>query len=68
MFGSIPFLALVASVATGARGAAGPYHKTLEAVDYKCLFSHGLLIVCHKKDNSPEYIASFIDPGIMLRL
>jgi hypothetical protein len=29
-------------------------------VDYRCLFNHELLIVSHKKDNSAEYIASFI--------
>jgi hypothetical protein len=45
----------------GAPGAAGPYHKTSETVDYRCLFNHELLIVCHKKDISPEYIASFIE-------
>ncbi len=42
-------------------GAAGPYHKTPDTVDYKCIFNHELLIVCGTKDNSREYIASFIE-------
>lgn len=28
---------------------------------YKCLFNHELLIVCHRKDNSTEYIQSFVE-------
>jgi len=61
VYSSITFLALVAGLAAGAPDAPGPYHKTPETVDYRCLFNHELLIVCHKKDNSPEYIASFIE-------
>jgi hypothetical protein len=61
MFGSISFLALVASVVVGTQGADAPYHETSETVNYKCLFNHELLIVCHKKDISPEYVASFIE-------
>ena len=60
MFYATTFFMLIASVATAVPGAAGPYHKTSETVDYKCLFNHELLIVCGKKDNSREYIASFI--------
>ena len=61
MLSSITLLALVAGLATEAPGVAGPYHKTSETVDYQCLFNHELLIVCHKKDNSPQYIASFVE-------
>ncbi len=61
MLSSITLLALVAGLATESPGVAGPYHKTSETVNYKCLFNHELLIVCHKKDNSPQYIASFIE-------
>ncbi|NQT16838.1 MAG: hypothetical protein HQ582_29040, partial [Planctomycetes bacterium] len=32
-----------------------------DTVAYRCLFNHELLIVCHKKDNSREYITSFIE-------
>ncbi len=42
-------------------GAAGPYHKTPDTVDYKCIFNHELLIVCGRKNNSPEYITSFVE-------
>ncbi len=61
MFGSISVLGLIASVAAGAPGASDPFHKTPEMVNYRCLFNHELMIICHKKDNSPEYIASFIE-------
>ena len=46
----------------GLVGAAEPpYHPTAKTVDYRCIFNHELLIVSHKKDSSPEYIASFIE-------
>jgi len=41
-------------------GAEPSYHQTSLTADYKCIFNHELLIVSHKKGNSPEYIASFI--------
>jgi len=42
-------------------GCVGPsYHQTSPMVNYKCIFNHELLIVSHKKDNSPEYVESFI--------
>ena len=31
---------------------AEPYHKTTDAVGYKCIFNHELLIISHKKTNS----------------
>ena len=34
-----------------APGCAEPYHATSKTVDYKCIFNHELLIICHKKDN-----------------
>jgi glycosyl hydrolase family 10 len=60
MKNSIPVLTLAMCMATAANGFAQPFHKTSETVDYKCIFNHELLIVSHKKDNSPEYIDSFI--------
>ncbi len=54
---SIVALAMTAGLASG----AGPsYHHTSPTTEYKCIFNHELLIVSHKKDNSPEYIGSFI--------
>ena len=38
-----------------------PAKEATPSVTYRCLFNHELLIVCHKKDNSREYIASFIE-------
>jgi len=40
---------------------AGPFHKTSDAVGYKCLFNHELLIISHNKTNSAPYIQSFIE-------
>lgn len=40
---------------------AEPYHATSKTVDYKCIFNHELLIISHKKENSSQYIASFIE-------
>ena len=37
------------------------YHPTAPTTDYRCIFNHELLIVSHKKDNSAEYIKSFIE-------
>jgi hypothetical protein len=55
----VSFLAL--AITTGLASAADTsYHQTSPTVDYKCIFNHELLIVSHKKDNSPEYVASFI--------
>lgn len=59
----LTFLAL-ASWATAARAAgpaAPPYHKTTPEVRYKCLFNHELLIISSQKNNSREYIQSFIE-------
>ena len=44
----IPVVA--ACLAAGIAGAAGPFHPTSQAVDYKCLFNHELLIICHNKN------------------
>ena len=53
---------IAASVASVAPFApAQPYHKTSDAVAYKCLFNHELLIVSGNKKNNAEYIHSFID-------
>jgi hypothetical protein len=41
-------------LSVGSAGAAS------NAVPYRCLFNHELLIVSHKKDNSREYIQSYI--------
>ena len=51
------FLAGVAVVA----GAAEDFHKTPETVDYRCLFNHELLIICHNKNMSPQSIGAFVD-------
>jgi hypothetical protein len=40
---------------------AEPYPLTSQAVRYKCLFNHELLIITHNKTNSVAYIQSFID-------
>ena len=40
--------------------AAGGAEAGSNAVPYRCLFNHELLIVSHKKDNSREYIQSFV--------
>jgi len=40
---------------------AEAYHKTSQTVGYKCIFNHELLIVCNKKNNNSNYIASFIE-------
>ena len=37
------------------------FHPTQASTNYKCIFNHELLIIVGKKDNSPEYIGSFID-------
>ena len=36
------------------------YHATSPSKSYKCIFNHELLIISHKKDNTAEYIKSFI--------
>ena len=55
-------LALAACLATSTAGpATGPYHPTPSAVNYKCLFNHELLIVCHNKQNSPAFIQAFVE-------
>ena len=43
-----------------AGGDETSYHRTSPATAYKCIFNHELLIISHKRDSSPEYIASFI--------
>jgi hypothetical protein len=43
-------LAVVMSLVPAARGAS--YHKTSDAVGYKCIFNHELLIISHNKTNS----------------
>ncbi|MCX6906602.1 MAG: hypothetical protein NTY01_01025 [Verrucomicrobia bacterium] len=43
-------LSLIVSVAPIAR--ADSFHKTTDAVGYKCIFNHELLIISHKKTNS----------------
>lgn len=58
---SIATAIVVASLAVEAPGLAGPYHKTPQGVDYRCIFNHELLIVCSNKHNSPQYIQSFIE-------
>jgi hypothetical protein len=40
---------------------AEPYHKTADAVGYKCIFNHELLIISHNKTNSASYIKAFIE-------
>ena len=57
---SVAFVVVLAMTAGAVDSAEPSYHPTSPTVDYKCLFNHELLIVSHKKDNSPEYIASFI--------
>ena len=44
-----------------AAGAAGPFHKTSPTVDYKCLFNHELLIVCHNRSIGPKSIKAFVE-------
>ena len=45
----------------GVVGASEGYHPTSDAVGYKCLFNHELLIVCSNKQNGPPYIQAFIE-------
>jgi len=52
-------LAVVVLVALTAQ--AEPYHKTSDAVGYKCIFNHELLIISHNKTNSSQHIKSFIE-------
>jgi hypothetical protein len=40
---------------------AEPFHKTSDAVGYKCIFNHELLIISHNKTNSASYIKAFIE-------
>ena len=40
---------------------AGPFHKTVDAAGYKCLFNHELLIVCGNKTNNVHYIRAFVE-------
>lgn len=51
------FLLLAAAIA----GASETYHKTRETADYKCLFNHELLIICHNKNMTSQSIGAFID-------
>lgn len=52
---------VVIGIVAGTSASAEPYHKTSATVDYKCLFNHELLIITHNKDNSKEYIQSYIE-------
>lgn len=54
-------ISLVAASLAAAGEPAQSWHKTSATTAYKCIFNHELLIVSHKKDNSPEYIQSFVD-------
>ena len=45
----------------GVAALAESYHKTSPVVGYKCIFNHELLIICHQKENSPQYIQSFVE-------
>ncbi len=54
-------VSLLAGSLTAAGVGAEPWHKTSPTTVYKCLFNHELLIVSHKKDNSPQYVQSFIE-------
>jgi hypothetical protein len=53
----LPAPTLVLSLAAA---SAEPFHKTSDAVGYKCLFNHELLIISHNKTNSAQYVQSFI--------
>ncbi len=57
----IAIMVMAVGTAIGTAGFAEPYHATSKTVDYKCIFNHELLIICHKKENSSRYIASFIE-------
>ncbi len=46
--------------AAGALWVANGAGAASNAVPYRCLFNHELLIVSHKKDNSREHIQSFV--------
>ena len=54
-------IAMLLMVASLTAGADRWNHRASPSADYKCIFNHELLIVSHKKDNSPQYIASFIE-------
>jgi hypothetical protein len=54
-------LAAILLLAATGNAPAESHHKTSPAVGYKCIFNHELLIICHKKENSPQYIQSFIE-------
>jgi len=56
-----PILAMVATALLASLVYAEPPQATAEAPKYKCLFNHELLIICGKKENSPQYIGSYID-------
>ena len=57
-----PLVIAVMGFVPGLAGAAEPSHQAASerAAGYRCIFNHELLIVSHRKDNSPEYIKSFI--------
>jgi hypothetical protein len=56
------FWVLVLAFGMVARLAASaePYHETSETLDYRCLFNHELLIVCHRPMN-PQSIGGFVE-------
>jgi hypothetical protein len=56
----ITLLSILVSFGAGA-STKEPFHPTSETVDYKCIFNHELLIICHNKTNSAAYIKSFIE-------
>ena len=57
----IAILTVVMGIAVRMIAQAEPYHKSSDAVGYKCIFNHELLIVSHKKENSAQHIQSFIE-------
>jgi hypothetical protein len=60
MKSSMMGIILVLGIVQGISGMEQEYHKTSEAVEYKCLFNHELLIIGGPKENSPRYIKSYI--------
>lgn len=61
LFVSRGLAGMTVAIIVASSALAQPYHKTSETVAYKCLFNHELLIVSSNKNNSPQYIRSFID-------
>jgi len=58
---TVSALSMALCMAAGVSAFAEAFHETTQTVDYKCLFNHELLIVCHTKTMCPQQIGAFIE-------